>query len=77
MQVLAVDVPVPVFDALTRSAAWVTDDDIWRGIAAGFPTGQSAYAQQVREDAQKRKSDGHRFLLLFAVREERVGLLTL
>lgn len=76
MQVLAVDVPIAVFEALTKNAAWVNEDDAWRSIVVGFPTGQTAYAQQVRDAAARRKADGLKFLLLFAVREERVGLLT-
>jgi translation initiation factor 2-alpha kinase 4 len=75
LQVLAVDVPSQVFDALIKDAGWVTDDEAWRAIAATFPVGQSAYAQQCRESASKRRADGHAFLLLVAVREERVGLI--
>jgi translation initiation factor 2-alpha kinase 4 len=75
MQVLAIDVPGSLFDVLTRNSSWITDDEAWRPILPHFPTGQSAYANQIREDAQRRKSEGHRLLLLFSVREERVGLL--
>jgi eukaryotic translation initiation factor 2-alpha kinase 4 len=77
LQTLAVDIPTHVFESLARNSSWLTDDDAWRSIAAGFPTGQSAYAQQIRDDARQRRSDGHQFLLLIAVREERVALLTL
>jgi translation initiation factor 2-alpha kinase 4 len=77
MQVLAVDVPPAVFESLVKSSSWITDDDAWRAIATAFPVGQSAYAQQVRELAARRRADGHAFLLLFAVREERIGLLAL
>lgn len=73
---LAIDVPPPVFDAITRNSAWVTDDDVWRPISSAFPTQQSAYANQVREAVAKRKAD-HQFILLFAIREERVQLLSL
>jgi translation initiation factor 2-alpha kinase 4 len=74
---LAVDVPPSVFDVLIKGADWVTEDETWKPIAANFPVGQAAYAQQVRDSAAKRKADGHAFILLLAVREERVGLIDL
>jgi translation initiation factor 2-alpha kinase 4 len=77
MQVLAVDVPPPVFDSLVKDSAWLTDDDLWRSISNAFPVGQAGYAQQVREAAFKRRAEGHKFLVLVAVKEEKVGLLTL
>ncbi|KAF5376991.1 hypothetical protein D9615_007308 [Tricholomella constricta] len=73
---LAVDVPPAVFDAMTRSSAWITEDEPWKSILSVFPT-PHAYAHQVREAVAKRKAEGHRFLVLFAVREERVQLLNL
>jgi translation initiation factor 2-alpha kinase 4 len=76
MPVLAIDVPPPVFEAITKSSTWVTDDEVWRPISSAFPTQQSAYAQHVREAVAKRKAD-HHFILLFAVREERAQLLSL
>jgi len=77
MPILAVDVLPAVFDAMIRSAAWLTDEEIWKAMAATFPVQQWAYAQQVREAVMKRKTEGHRYILLFAVREERVQLLKL
>lgn len=77
MQVLAIDVNGALFDALTRNSSWITEDEAWRSILPNFPTGQSSYAYQIREDAQKRKQEGHKFLLLFSVREERIGLLSI
>ncbi|OBZ78007.1 Serine/threonine-protein kinase gcn2 [Grifola frondosa] len=77
MPTLAVDVPPAVFEEMTRSVGWVTDDDAWKPIAAAFPPLHAAYAHQVREAVARRKADGHRFVLLYAVREERVFLLTL
>ncbi|KAJ7874765.1 kinase-like domain-containing protein [Mycena olivaceomarginata] len=77
MPILAVDVLPAVFDAMIKSAAWLTDDEIWKALAAAFPVQQWAYAQQVREAVLKRKTEGHRYILLFAVREERVQLLKL
>jgi eukaryotic translation initiation factor 2-alpha kinase 4 len=77
MLLLAVDIPTPAFDAMTKSSSWITDEDQWRSILAEFPTQHSAYANQVREAVVKRKSDGHHFILLFSVKEERVHLLNL
>ena len=74
---LAVDVPPPVFDALTRSDAWVTDDEAWRTILTGFPTQHVAYAHQIREAVARRKNEGVEMLMIFAVKEERMALLTL
>ncbi|EIN05395.1 Serine/threonine-protein kinase [Punctularia strigosozonata HHB-11173 SS5] len=74
---LAVDVPSSVFDIMTRNAAWLTDEDVWRSLLAAFPIPQPGYAQQVRQAALNRKADGQRYLLLVSVRDERVGLLTL
>ncbi|THH07415.1 hypothetical protein EW145_g3399 [Phellinidium pouzarii] len=74
---LAIDVPPGVFDALARSDAWVTDDDAWRSILPGFPTQHTTYASQIRDAVARRKNDGAEFLILFAVKEERVALLSL
>ncbi|KAJ7220218.1 kinase-like domain-containing protein [Mycena pura] len=77
MPILAVDVLPAVFDIMIKSAAWLTDEEVWKALAAVFPVQQLAYAQQVREAAVKRKTEGHPYILLFAVREERVQLLKL
>ncbi|KAJ7749951.1 hypothetical protein B0H16DRAFT_1675473 [Mycena metata] len=77
MPILAVDVLPAVFDAMIKSSAWLTDEEIWKALAASFPVQQWAYAQQVREAVVKRKTEGHPYILLFAVREERVQLLKL
>ncbi|KAL5519904.1 hypothetical protein ACEPAG_1564 [Sanghuangporus baumii] len=74
---LAIDVPPPVFDALAKSDAWVTDDDTWRAILPSFPTQHLAYASQIREAVARRKCEGAELLMLFAVKEERMALLTL
>ncbi|KAF7974176.1 hypothetical protein HWV62_13309 [Athelia sp. TMB] len=74
---LAVDVPTSLFDAMAKSIAWVTDDEQWRTIIGSFAPSHSAYAWQVREAIAKRKTDGHAFLLLFSVREERIHLMPL
>jgi translation initiation factor 2-alpha kinase 4 len=77
MPILAVDVLPSIFDAMIKSAAWLTDEETWKALAAAFPVQQWAYAQQVREAAVKRKAEGYAYILLFAVREERVQLLKL
>jgi len=75
--ILAVDVPTSLFDAMMKSTGWIMDDEAWRTIISSFAPSHSAYANQVREAVVKRRSDGHPFLLLFAVREERIHLLSL
>lgn len=77
LPMLAVDVPPAVFDVLGRSDAWVTDDDAWRAVLGLVPAQHVSYAQQVREAVAKRRADGAGFLMLFAVREERLALLTM
>ena len=77
MPTLAVDLPAAVFDAMVRSSQWITDEEAWRGIMSLFPTQHSAYAQQVREAAAKRKEEGFAYILLYAVREDRIQLLAL
>ncbi len=75
LPLIAVDVSTTIFESLTKNDSWVMDDEAWRPIAAGFPTPHAAYANVVREAVAKRKEDGCKFVLLFAVREERVALL--
>jgi eukaryotic translation initiation factor 2-alpha kinase 4 len=74
---LAIDVTQTIFDAMTKNSAWVTEEDAWKPILASFSNQQALYAQQVREAAAKRKAEGCHYILLFAVREERVHLLAL
>lgn len=74
---IAVDVPASVFDAMSRSSAWVTDDEAFKSFASSFPSQGPSYAYQVRDSVVKKKAEGHRFVLLFTVRDERVALLTL
>jgi len=77
LPVIAVDVPSLVFEALVRDSSWVTDEDAWKAILAGLPSQHSGYGNQIRDAVMKRKSEGRRFVLLFAVREERVQILDL
>ena len=72
---VAIDAPPSVFEAMSRNDKWVEDDEAWRQIAQGFPTQHSGYASQVREMVARKKEDGVQFLLLFAVKEERMALL--
>ncbi|PFH46932.1 hypothetical protein AMATHDRAFT_7250 [Amanita thiersii Skay4041] len=78
LPILAVDVNPTVFDAMTRSqSGWITDEEAWKTVVNSFPSTLTAYAQQIREAAAKRRAEGHRWMILFAVREERVQLLNL
>ncbi|KIN99309.1 hypothetical protein M404DRAFT_155391 [Pisolithus tinctorius Marx 270] len=74
---IVVDVPTTVFDGLVRNSNWIHDDEAWKAIVAAMPSLQSAYSHQVREAVAKRKADGHRFVILYAAREERMQLLSL
>ncbi|TFK23737.1 other/PEK/GCN2 protein kinase [Coprinopsis marcescibilis] len=76
MPTVAVDVPPAVFDTMCKSSNWLTDEDAWKALVAAFPPGHTAYAHQIRESISKHKADGHVYVLLFAVKEERIQLLT-
>jgi len=75
MPVVALDISSPLFDALSRNAAWLTDEETWKGLVGEFSS--AGYAQQVRETVAKKKSEGSSWILLVGVKEERVGLLSL
>jgi eukaryotic translation initiation factor 2-alpha kinase 4 len=72
---IAIDVPNLVFESLTKSSSWLTEDEAWKTISSTF--GNPIYAQLVREAVLKKRSEGHKFILLFAVREERLQVLQL
>lgn len=76
---LAVDVSIPAFEAMAKNAAWTKDDDqeAWKSVLAGFPAQQAGYAYQIKDAVGKRREEGCKFILLFAVRGERVCLLDL
>ena len=74
---LAIDVPPAVFDCITKNSAWINEEDAWKPILAAFSNQQAAYALQIREAVARRKAEGCHYVLLFAVREERVQLLSL
>jgi eukaryotic translation initiation factor 2-alpha kinase 4 len=75
--VIAIDSPANVFDLLCQSSSWVTDDETWKTVASSFPLSGTGYAPQIREAISRRKAEGHRFVLLFSVRDERVHLFAL
>ncbi|KIK54868.1 hypothetical protein GYMLUDRAFT_206162 [Collybiopsis luxurians FD-317 M1] len=75
MPVVAVDISSSLFDALTRNAAWLTDEEAWKTIVGEFST--AGYAQQVRDAVAKKKNEGNSWILLVGVKEERAGLLNL
>ncbi len=74
---IAIDTPANVFDLLCQSSGWVTDDETWKTVASSFPLSSTGYAPQIREAISRRQAEGHRFVLLFAVRDERVHLFAL
>lgn len=77
MPILAVDVTPAQFEAMTRTSSWITEEEAWKSLAAMFQQPQMSYALTVREAAIKRKAEGHTYILLFAVREDRAQLLSI
>ena len=75
--VVAIDTPANVFDALCKSPSWIADDETWKVVASLFPNSSTGYALQIRDAISRRRTEGHHFILLFAVRDERVHLLML
>ena len=72
---LAIDVPSAVFDTLIRSPVWIHDEDVWKTVVAAMPPLQTAYAVQLREAVAKKKAEGHPYVVLYAIREERIQIL--
>ncbi|CAE6518571.1 unnamed protein product [Rhizoctonia solani] len=78
IQILAVDVPAPAFNAMTAGTSWLSDDDVWKAtVLTAFPKEQTAHAIQVREEFITKRSQGHKLLLLLSVRDDRAFLFTL
>ncbi|KAJ1309999.1 hypothetical protein OPQ81_006755 [Rhizoctonia solani] len=78
IQILAVDVPAPAFNAMTAGTSWLSDDDVWKTtVLTAFPKEQTAHAIQVREELIAKKAQGHKLLLLLSVRDDRAFLFTL
>ena len=67
------------FETMAKNAAWTKDDEqeAWKSVLASFPAQQAVYAHQIKEAIAKKREDGCKFILLFAVRGERVSLLDL
>ena len=64
---------------MAKNANWTKGDDqeAWRAVLSNFPAQQIAYANQIKDTIEKRREEGCKFILLFAVRGERVCLLDL
>lgn len=77
MPTLAIDLPAYAFEELSKNANWVTDEEVWKAITAPLPAQYGAYTNQIREAISRKKADGQKYILLFAVKDERVSLLTL
>ncbi|KAG8705429.1 hypothetical protein FRC08_001676 [Ceratobasidium sp. 394] len=77
IQILAADVPPAAFNAMTSGTAWLSDEDAWKAVLAAFPKDQAGHAAQVREEFVRKKTQGHKLLLLLSVRDDRVFLFTL
>jgi len=75
--VVAIDTPANVFDALCKSPGWITDEEMWKAVASSFPNSSAEYALQIRDAISRRRAEGHHFILLFSVRDERVHLFML
>ncbi|KAG7085469.1 hypothetical protein E1B28_003030 [Marasmius oreades] len=71
--VIALDVSPSLFNSLTASAGWATDEEAFKALQGEFIT--SAYAQQVREAVARKIADGCSWVLFFVVKDERVGVL--
>ncbi|KAF8706921.1 hypothetical protein AX14_013772, partial [Amanita brunnescens Koide BX004] len=65
LPIIAVDVPLLLFDAMTRSGSWITDEEAWKIVLKRFqlkiPPMPGRSARQLPSDARR-----HRFLILFA-----------
>jgi translation initiation factor 2-alpha kinase 4 len=77
MPVLVVDLTPAQFEAMTRSSSWIVEEEAWKSLSALFQQSQMNYALTIREAAIKRKAEGHSYILLFAVREDRAQLLSI
>jgi len=79
MPVLAVDVSQAHFEAMIRNPTWITDEEAWKTMTTAYPNPPQypGYNSSIREAVQKRKADGHVYILLFGVREDRAQLLFL
>ncbi len=74
--IIGVDVPIAVFEEMSKNSSWIHDEAALKPLLASLPAQQSVYVNQVRDAVLKKKSDDCRFVILFAVKEERASLLT-
>ena len=77
IRTLAVEVSTTVLDEMAKNSNWLTSDEALRTLAAGFPTQHAGYAQQIRDAVLRQKADGHRYVLLSGIRQDRIVLLSL
>ena len=74
--IIAVDVPSPIFDEMSKNNHWLHDENALKPSLGSIPAQQLVYINQVRDAVLKKKSDDCKFVVLFAVKEERASLLT-
>lgn len=77
IKTVAVEVSTAVFDEMAKNSNWLTSEEALRTIAIGLPTQHAGYAQQIRDAINRQKADGHRYVLLYGIRQDRIALLTL
>ena len=74
--IIAVDVPSPIFDEMSKNNHWLHDENTLKPSLGSIPAQQLVYINQVRDAVLKKKSDDCKFVVLFSVKEERASLLT-
>ena len=74
---IVIDVPLPVFEELRKSNAWLSDEDAWKAVLGAFPAPQTAYANTIREAVWRKRAEGVQFVILFAIKEEQGHVLKL
>ncbi|KAI9060398.1 Serine/threonine-protein kinase [Trametes sanguinea] len=77
IRTIAIDVPTPVFEDMIKNMSWLSNEEALRTIAMGLPAQYGNYAHQIKDAVQRQKTDGQRFVILYGIRQERIGLLTL
>ncbi|KAI0083455.1 hypothetical protein BDY19DRAFT_998561 [Irpex rosettiformis] len=74
--IVAVDVPIPIFEEMSKNTSWINDENALKPLLTSMSAQQSIYVTQVRDAVLKKKGDDCKFVILFAVKEERASLLT-
>ncbi|OSC98901.1 Serine/threonine-protein kinase [Trametes coccinea BRFM310] len=77
IRTIAIDVPTTVFEDMIKNPSWLSNEEALRTIATGLPAQYGNYAHQIKDAVQRQKTDGQRFVILYGIRQERIGLLTL